>query len=1397
MNWENVYVFISSTFNDMHAERDYLIKDVFPTLAEWCEAHYLRLIDIDLRWGVTEADANENKNTVKICMERIDECRPFFLCFLGQRRGWVPEAQDVSQDTLLEYPELKDCVGRESVTEMEILHALYSPFNKNGVPMKAVEHALFFLRESDYLRDIPREPAQLYETYTNDGIKDPQERGQADDALQSWRDKVCRDERTAAFRYTAGWDNTERTPELMLPLSPDSGEVEDIQSWQRLWQSIDIPKEEYNRLISTGRLSSFRSGGEELSALIIRQMKQAIERRFPTHFAAHEEETPENRRQQEFLFAAMQGYVERPHCFDELDHYADSDSAKLFVLFAPAGMGKSMLLANWIVKQREAGEPVFARFTGTGLSNVGALLQSLVDEITKKYELPQPQGVDARERFARLLQSLDGKKIIVVLDGLNQLSSGLADLSWLPVSLPPGVKLIASIKSGGQDADACLRALQAQGAKLSPVSPFEAQQEREELANAYLSQYLKGLDQKHLKALTQMGGTQNPLFLKIILSELRTFGSFRTLMEHIKSGYGSTPESAFFHVLERLEGQPAYTPVPPAVSVPLVFSLLACARRGLPAAQMAQCVQMAQPAYSLAQCLQTVNLLMRQMRSYLVRSEDRIDFLYESLNNAAAKRYKSHAVHTHTLLARMFRLHADPAGDGSFDTGELQPLAQLPYHLHESEQTEEFIRLMTDIRYLDARCALHDIYPLLEDFEYGALLGNGDAKVLSGFLKQHAQKLLAHTNLFFSLLRHEGVAQGATDALLAQGGYKKPWISTTPVPIHTDYLQTQDNAMGDVGIFASFSFDMARIGALSGDARIAFYMEKLGVLRMIDAGAARLFDRTVSVSPSRPLVMASSHAGTQIAIAYENGSIECHNVFFENGAPQYAQKEWDGVYYLPEYEDPVLLYAGDALYYQREEGILTAASPSGMRDWEIAHGEVSGICPLGKDLLVTLRQGTDTAVFLLHSTTTKQYPNMDVFCTTPIDAGQAAVSFSDGATIIFDETLREAAQQKSEKPAVILAACGGSMAGFGDNLHMQYQWDTETGVLLQSDTTGVFLSKGQRVRPLGLHCAEDESILLTDSGLFRYAQSAGQRQQYTINFAAALAEGDVFYSLRESQSRHWLARASTRKDSLYTTENNLILRPVMDHNDYVLVANPVGGGVIVQPDSMAVCATDRVPAGLAGIAGSNAEGFFLAQRTGDVLFLAGDGAVTRAFNAAKAGVKAASVSIHSFAGLFVWCGVLIDASPGIDAELPATLLRFFREEEGCLTEIGTRVLGKREGEVRAMTCADGVLYLCVYVDGEGTFLHTGSVREFVQRAEQKNKLSTGAVLEVAYSGGLYLRGSRAVYAVEPQTGKTLATLEADLPFTALCDNRFHPRSLVLIQDERALFLAVLHRAASR
>ena len=50
--WQTVRVFISSTFRDMHAERDHLVTVVFPELRERVEQLGLEFFDVDLRWGV-------------------------------------------------------------------------------------------------------------------------------------------------------------------------------------------------------------------------------------------------------------------------------------------------------------------------------------------------------------------------------------------------------------------------------------------------------------------------------------------------------------------------------------------------------------------------------------------------------------------------------------------------------------------------------------------------------------------------------------------------------------------------------------------------------------------------------------------------------------------------------------------------------------------------------------------------------------------------------------------------------------------------------------------------------------------------------------------------------------------------------------------------------------------------------------------------------------------------------------------------------------------------------------------------------------------------------------------------------------------------------------------------
>lgn len=697
--WETVRIFISSTFDDMHAERDYLVKQVFPELREWCERRKLRLVDIDLRWGVKETDT-ENQNVVQVCLRRIDEARPFFLCFLGQRRGWVPQKENISAATLSEadgFPDLEEMIGKASVTEMEILHALVTPFHlsrtvkdKSGEYYKAVKYSLFYLRDRSYLSALPDDFPQLRKVYTNDGIKDKDDREEADRALKQWVGQeipiLCQKYNRPMRIYNARWNPNARSPELLMPLECPSLVKANVEQWQRKWAdggivisgtSIDIPElvkraEEYNRRRSSGRLTGFEIDGKPLSRIIVEDLQAAIMARFPDHveIGAESDLQQELDQQEQFLFSASEGFIERKGDFDELDSYVKGDSRQLFVITAPGGMGKSSLLAKWVDRYRliiegKADQSIHFRFIGqsdrstTVYSLLGLLLNEL-KEISGKFkgEIPQdPQKLS--QEFPRLLEvaGMAGKTVIV-LDALNQLESGLSDLTWLPYQLPENIKLIVSFKSGESDADNLIMRMRGQ-VILSEVRPFTSIDHRLALVNRYLEQYLKQLDQPLLNALINLPGASNPLYLKVVLSELRVFGAFANLNEKIRSEFGETPVEAFLAVLKRLESDPAYSSIAPNDAVPLLFGLLSHARYGLSVDELSD-IFASLVGKEKEVAAETINLYLRQVRPFLAHRDGRYDFFFESFKTATHIRYNGEsspakqANDWHILLADYF-----------------------------------------------------------------------------------------------------------------------------------------------------------------------------------------------------------------------------------------------------------------------------------------------------------------------------------------------------------------------------------------------------------------------------------------------------------------------------------------------------------------------------------------------------------------------------------------------------------------------------------------------------------------------------------------------------------------------------------------------------------------------
>ena len=132
-----IRIFISSTFRDMMQERDYLITRVFPELRRYCEERDISLFELDLRWGVTQEES-ENQMAFKICLNEVDNTRPFFIGLLGERYGWVPdeETQEKMKPTNVfeEYQWLRDELrNKKSITEVEIREgAFHTPDKVNA-----------------------------------------------------------------------------------------------------------------------------------------------------------------------------------------------------------------------------------------------------------------------------------------------------------------------------------------------------------------------------------------------------------------------------------------------------------------------------------------------------------------------------------------------------------------------------------------------------------------------------------------------------------------------------------------------------------------------------------------------------------------------------------------------------------------------------------------------------------------------------------------------------------------------------------------------------------------------------------------------------------------------------------------------------------------------------------------------------------------------------------------------------------------------------------------------------------------------------------------------------------------------------------------------------------------
>lgn len=117
--WTVVRVFISSTFTDMHGERDALTRNVFPLLNERARARRVLVLPVDLRWGLTSEDTSDSGlGALEHCLLEVEQTRPFFIVLGGERYGWVPPEYRVSDNPIFNW--VRSFEKGHSITAMEV-----------------------------------------------------------------------------------------------------------------------------------------------------------------------------------------------------------------------------------------------------------------------------------------------------------------------------------------------------------------------------------------------------------------------------------------------------------------------------------------------------------------------------------------------------------------------------------------------------------------------------------------------------------------------------------------------------------------------------------------------------------------------------------------------------------------------------------------------------------------------------------------------------------------------------------------------------------------------------------------------------------------------------------------------------------------------------------------------------------------------------------------------------------------------------------------------------------------------------------------------------------------------------------------------------------------------------
>ena len=550
--WRRVKIFISSTFVDMHGERDLINRFVIPELKRRARQVKVDLSVVDLRWGVTPSSAEdggesfarpyggrEGYSQLLSCLREAQSSH-LFVGLLGERYGWKPAINPADLE-LDKNRELRGrlsgldagSLGKVSITEMEIATSVLSRKEMMG-------RSLFFFRNSEKL--AAQLPTHLRAKFFTECEEDRER-------LVSLKESIRRGGHEVYDGYPATFAGVVR--EL-----PVAGNLEEMgrRLLKSLWAKLqDISERDAPRCK--------KSAGNPL-------LDQDA-------FARH---------------VVTANYVARPKQVESITRavkatVSNERAGGLVEVQGKAGAGVSTLLCKVYAELKAEGRgqravvvPYFAsadadadarsalHFMARQLAGVagvareddaeGAGIEALAVKVASLFQV----AVHALKANAEASKKKRGKKesaaaaaLIVVIDGLEGLKGASGLVEWIPQRLPTNSTIVISTRPGGTWAK--YFASRKNDSTTVRVGNLDLV-ERKALCRHWLGKVGKRLEEtafnNQLNLMIGKRDATNAGYLKMLTEEMVNFGIYEELEFKLREAGGTFAELQA-QILDRLE----------------------------------------------------------------------------------------------------------------------------------------------------------------------------------------------------------------------------------------------------------------------------------------------------------------------------------------------------------------------------------------------------------------------------------------------------------------------------------------------------------------------------------------------------------------------------------------------------------------------------------------------------------------------------------------------------------------------------------------------------------------------------------------------------------------------------------------------------------------------------